>query len=162
MSTNDTMIAKDDAIDLKKILTKLLDKWLWFVISIAICLTIAVIYSRYTAPNYQINAKLLVNDDEKGGGLGKDVGALMDLGGIMGSKNSVDNEVEILKTRFLMEQVVRELKLNIIYSRKSNLVSRELYKAPFQVNILKSLDTIQFVKLDVKKVTASMINEFLK
>src|SRR4051812_16324826 len=99
-------------INIKDIFSKLLDKWTWFLISILACLIVAFIYGKYTAPNYLIKAKLIVNDDQKGGGMGKQAGALMDLGGLIGSKNSVDNEVEILKTRFLMEQVVREMKLN--------------------------------------------------
>ncbi|WP_316826396.1 polysaccharide biosynthesis tyrosine autokinase [Pedobacter miscanthi] len=145
-------------INFKDIFNKLLDKWTWFVISIFACLIVAFIYGKYTAPAYQINAKLIVNDDQKGGGMAKQAGALMDLGGLMGSKNSVDNEVEILKTRFLMEQVVREMQLNIVYSKKTNLVSRELYQAPFKINIIKGVDTIVTTKLDIVKKTA---NKFL-
>jgi len=140
-------------INLKDIFGKLFEKWTWFLISIFICLVIAFIYCRYTAPTYQIKAKLIVNDDEKGGGVGKQAGALMDLGGLMGSKNSVDNEIEILKTRFLMEQVVREMQLNIIYSRRIGLVDRELYQAPFKINIIKSVDTIKTTKLGIIKVS---------
>lgn len=142
-------------INLKDIFSKLLDKWPWFLISIFACLLIAFIYTRYTPPSYQINAKLIVNDDQKGSGVGKQADALMDLGGIMGSKNSVDNEVEILKTRFLMEQVVREMQLNIVYSKKIDFVSRELYHAPFTVNIVKGVDTINTTKINVVKVSPS-------
>jgi len=144
-------------INLKNIFSKLFDKWIWFISSVFICLLIAFLYGRYTAPNYQIKAKLIVNDDQKGGGIAKQSGALMDLNGIMGSKNSVDNEIEILKTRFLMEQVVREMQLNIVYSKKNGLVSRELYQAPFKINIIKSVDTISTVDLKVVKLS---INKF--
>ncbi|WP_225876606.1 GumC family protein [Pedobacter psychrodurus] len=144
-------------INFKDIFSKLLDKWTWFLTSVFICLVVAFIYGRYTAPIYQIKAKLIVNDDQKGGGMGKQSGALMDLGGLMGTKNSVDNEVEILKTRFLMEQVVREMQLNIVYSKKTDLVSRELYLAPFKVNIIKGVDTIKTTKLDVVKVSANKV-----
>ncbi|GAA4205044.1 tyrosine-protein kinase [Pedobacter jeongneungensis] len=145
-------------INFKDIFNKFLDKWNWFLISIIICLFTAYIYGKYTAPSFQISAKLIVNDDQKGSGIGKQAGALMDLGGIMGSKNSVDNEVEILKTRFLMEQVVRDMRLNIVYSKKIGLVSRELYQSPFKINILKSVDTIAPAKLKVVKVSP---NKFL-
>ncbi|MBT2562741.1 polysaccharide biosynthesis tyrosine autokinase [Pedobacter sp. ISL-64] len=150
-------VEEDESINLKEIFNKLLDKWAWFVCSILLCLIIAFIYTRYTPPVYQINAKLLVNDDDKGGSLGKQAGALMDLGGLMGAKNSVDNEVEILKTRFLMEQVVRKMQLNITYSRKTDFVSRELYNAPFKINILKGIDTIKATKLDVVKLASNRL-----
>lgn len=150
---NSQHFEEEDKINFSEVLSKLLDKWLWFVISIFICLLIAFIYTRYTAPLYQINAKLLVNDEEKGGGgMGNKAGSLMDLGGLLGAKNSVDNEAEILKTRFLMEQVVRQMQLNIVYSKKTSLISRELYKPPFKLNILKGVDTIKNTIFEINKV----------
>lgn len=144
---------QEDTINLKELFSNLLDKWQLFLTAIFICLLLAFLYSKYTAPTYLINAKLLVNDDEKGGGLGKQAGALMDLGGIMGSKNSVDNEVEILKTRFLMEQVVSQMRLNIVYSKKSNFLMRELYASPFKVEILKGIDTLTTMILKVNRIS---------
>ncbi|MET0572287.1 MAG: polysaccharide biosynthesis tyrosine autokinase, partial [Pedobacter agri] len=148
-SNNNTYkgVGEEDIINLKDIFSKLSDKWVWFVISIVACLTAAFIYAKYTPPSYQIKAKILVNDDEKGGGLGKQAGALMDLGGLMGGKNSVDNEVEILRTRFLMEQVVRQMQLNIVYSKKDNFIARELYNPHFKLVILKAVDTIKATRI---------------
>jgi len=149
---NNSHLSEEDNLDLKKVFVKFYDKWTWFVVSILFCLITAFIYSRYTAPIYQVNAKVLVNDDEKGGGLGKQAGALMDLGGLIGGKNSVDNEVEILKTRFLMEQVVRQMQLNIVYNKKINLVNREIYEPPFRLTIVKGLDTIRATIIGVEKI----------
>ncbi|WP_343522479.1 polysaccharide biosynthesis tyrosine autokinase [Pedobacter sp.] len=157
LSELNTQHIEEDNINIKDIISKLLDKWPWFAISIFTCLLIAFLYGRYTPPVYSINAKVLVNDDEKGGGLGKQAGSLMDLGGILGSKNSVDNEAEILKTRFLMEQVVRDMQLNIVYLKKSGLISRELYHSPFKLTILKGVDTIYSTKFEVKKVSANRL-----
>ncbi|WP_231427199.1 tyrosine-protein kinase [Pedobacter sp. Leaf250] len=141
--------SEEDSIDFKVIFNKLLEKWHWFLISLFVSFICAFMYLKYTAPVYQINARVLVNDDEKGG-LAKQAGALMDLGGLMGAKNSVDNEVEILKTRFLMEQVVRQMQLNIIYYQRSNLVNRELYTSPFKVVIVKGIDTIKSTHIRIE------------
>jgi tyrosine-protein kinase Etk/Wzc len=146
-----------DTINVGKLITKLTDKWHWFLIAAIICLFAAFLYNHYTPPKYQVKAKLLVNDDEKGGGLGKQAGAMMDLGGILGSKSSVDNEAEILKTEFLMQQVVRELQLNIIYSRSLNPVNREIEQPPFKLNIIKGVDTIESTHIKVEQVSASKI-----
>jgi tyrosine-protein kinase Etk/Wzc len=146
-----------DTINIGKLVTKLTDKWHWFLIAAIICLFAAFLYNHYTPPTYQIRAKLLVNDDEKGGGLGKQAGALMDLGGILGSKSSVDNEAEILKTEFLMQQVVRELQLNIIYSRKLNPVNREIENPPFRLNIIKGVDTIENTHIKIEQVAADKL-----
>lgn len=150
-------IEEEDSINLKEILDKLLDKWPWFILSLLICLIISFLYIRYTPPSYQINAKILVNDDEKGGGLGAKSGALMDLGGLLGSKNSVDNEAEVLKTRFMMEQVVRQMQLNVVYSKKASWVSRELYVSPFKLNLIRGVDTIKTTRFDIKKISAKKI-----
>jgi tyrosine-protein kinase Etk/Wzc len=146
-----------DTINIGKLITKLTDKWHWFLIAAIICLFAAFLYNHYTPPKYQVKAKLLVNDDEKGGGLGKQAGAMMDLGGILGSKSSVDNEAEILKTEFLMQQVVRELQLNIIYSRSLNPVNREIEQPPFKLNIIKGVDTIESTHIKVEQVSSSKI-----
>ncbi|CAH0198580.1 Tyrosine-protein kinase ptk [Pedobacter sp. Bi27] len=138
-----------DSIDIKQIFLKIKDKWSWFFISVIFCLFISFLYIRYTPPIYQINARVLVNDDEKGGGIGKQAGALMDLGGILGGKNSVDNEAEILKTRSLMDQVVRQMKLNIVYTKKGSLTNREVYESPFKINLIQEVDTISFTKLKI-------------
>jgi tyrosine-protein kinase Etk/Wzc len=148
---------EDDSIDIKKIFVKLLDKWYWILTSLVICCFVAFLYSQYTPPIYQINSRLLVTDDEKGGGMGK-ANAMMDLGGLLGSTNSVDNEAEILQTRFLMEQVVREMQLNIVYLKKNSLVKRELNQSPFKLSIIKAVDTIKPVRLTVKKLSGNKVN----
>ncbi|WP_029281022.1 polysaccharide biosynthesis tyrosine autokinase [Pedobacter sp. R20-19] len=149
---------QEDTIDLKKIFSQVIDKWLLFLVSIIVCLLLGFFYIKLTAPTYQINAKLLVTDNEKGGSLGQGAGAVMDFGGLFGGKNSVDNEVEILKTRFLMEQVVRKMKLNIVYNRKSNLTTREIYNPPFVFNIIKGVDTIGNIDLTIERAKNSRIN----
>lgn len=149
---------EEDSIDLKQIITKLIDKWHWFVFSVFVCLIAAYLYAKFTPPTYQIKARVLVNDDQKGGGLGKQAGALMDLSGLMGAKNSVDNEVEILKTRFLMEQVVRQMDLNVVYAKKMNLVKREIYEAPFKLSILKGVDSIKTTEFILKRISDQKIN----
>lgn len=152
-----THTEEEPSIDIKSILAKIGKKWHWFIISVVLCLIIAVLYAKYTPPVYQINARVLVNDDEKGGGLGKEAGALMDLGGVLGSKNSVENEVEILQTRFLLEQVVREMQLNFEYFYESGFVRRELQTSPFKINITNAVDSIQYTSLEIEKLPGNRL-----
>lgn len=145
-----------DLVNIKVIFNSLIEKWQWFLISIVLCILIAYFCGKYTSPVYEINAKLLVNDSEKGSSLAKTSG-LMDLGGLLGSSNSIDNEIEILKTRFLMEQVVRKMQLNIVYSLKSGLKTSELYQAPFKVTLIKTPDTIPSIKFSVQQISSDSI-----
>lgn len=147
----------ENTVDLSKLISRVLDSWPWFLLSIFLCLLAAFIYTRYTPPLYRINARVLVNDQQKGGALGKQAGALMDLGGLMGAQSSVDNEAEVLKTPDLIEEVVRQMELNIVYSQNANLFRRELYQAPFKLRIIKPVDTIQITRLDINKVAGNKI-----
>ena len=56
-----------------------------------------------------------------------------------------------------MQQVVRELQLNIIYSRSLNPVNREIEQPPFKLNIIKGVDTIESTHIKVEQVSASKI-----
>jgi tyrosine-protein kinase Etk/Wzc len=147
----------DDDIDLKRIFLKLGDNWYWFLLFAILGLFAAFLYVNYTPPVYYINAKVLINDQKTDGGIGKQANALMDLGGLMGGQSSVDNEVEVLKTRDLIEEVVREMKLNVTYGQKSGFISRELYKAPFKLNLLNAVDTIQNTLLQVTRASGDKI-----
>lgn len=128
----------EEGLNFKKIINSVVEKWPWFIISVIFCTIISYLYYNYTPPVYPINARILVsNGDNKGGGEG-----LMDIGKLVGSKNSVENEIEILKTRYLMEQVVKELQLNVVYSQRIGLKNMELYDVPFKLEIISQQDTI--------------------
>lgn len=132
-----------EGLDLKQILSRILANWYWIALSVLICLVFSNLYVRYKTPNYKISARVLVNDEKKGAGLSGGGELLGDLGGILGTKSTVDNEAEILKTRYLMEQVVKDMDLNITYYRKGTLKKVELYESPFKVKVIKGVDTIR-------------------
>lgn len=138
-----------EGLDLKQILSRVLANWYWIALSVLICLACANLYVRYKTPNYKISARVLVNDEKKGAGLSGGGDLLGDLGGILGTKSTVDNEAEILKTRYLMEQVVKDMNLNITYYRKGTLKKVELYESPYQVKVVAAADTIKATDVEV-------------
>jgi tyrosine-protein kinase Etk/Wzc len=146
----------DEGIDLTKIFNIVSKNWHYFLLAVVIGLIAAYLYSRYTPPVFRINARVLVND-QKSGGLGGKADGLMDLSSIMGAQGSVDNEVEILRTPDLIEDVVRQRRLNVVYGWKSGLRSRELYKAPFKLNILTEVDTIQQTKIFISIASGNKV-----
>src|SRR5690606_35391939 len=101
----------------------------------------AYVYIRYTTPTYKIHAKLLVSDEKKGGGM-LSSSALGDLSNLMGTKSSVDNEVEVLRTADLMREMVLEEKAYIGYFNKGRLHNVPVLEAPFQVELLTNPDSI--------------------
>src|SRR5690606_258273 len=79
--------------------------------------------------------------------------------------NSVDNEAEILKTRYLMEQVVRDLNDQVTIFRPGRLRDIERYPKPLEITLLSPHDSIRggtfSIKIhDEKKGTISRDDEF--
>jgi len=151
----------DDSIDLKKILRLIVQKWAWFIFSVFITCCVAVFYLKHATPNFEIKGRLLVNDEKSsGGGMAAAAGAsgIADFGSLMGGKSSVDNEVEILKTRFIMEKVVRSMQLNIVYNRIDGWKTVEMYESPFKLQIIKGIDTIKFTQILVNKIAGNTLS----
>src|SRR5690606_4105809 len=68
--------------------------------------------------------------------------ALGDLSGIMGTKNSVDNEVEVLKTTDLMQRMVLAESAYISYFNKGRVHDVPLSTTPFHVELLTNPDSV--------------------
>lgn len=134
--------SKSDNRELLRFIGRLISNWYWFVLCGFLGFATAYVYLRYTIPTYKIYAKLLVSDDKKGGGmLGSS--ALGDLSSLMGTKNSVDNEVEILRTADLMREMVLAEKAYISYFNKGTVHSVPVMTAPFRVELLTDPDSIR-------------------
>ncbi len=117
----------------KEFLNRYAIHWQWFALGAAICLTLAFLYLRYTIPQYQASTTILVKDEQKGGML-SELSAFSDMGIGGDMKSNLDNEIEILKSRKLVERAVKKLNLNTALIVKGNVVDREIYQeAPIEV-----------------------------
>lgn len=115
----------EQPVDLLALLFKYLSYWKWFVASIAICLLLAIVHLKTTTNIYEVSTTVLLKDDQKGGGT-SELSALKDMG-LFDVKNNVDNELEVLKTATLTEQVVRELGLYAQYTNVGTFKNESLY-----------------------------------
>lgn len=137
---DDTETSKE-MISFQKIIAKLLSLWPWLIVSVAVSLAIAFFYFTTSPRQYKIRASVLVQDDKKSSDLGG-AGILQDFG-LLGGKSNVDNEAEIFKSRTLMEQVVRNLQLNVHYFIPGKLKNTEIYaESPVILTILKAADSL--------------------
>lgn len=149
-SEDKTAHENSDGLDVKQLLLRLLDNWYWIALSVLLCLGLSYLYGKYKTPYYKVSARVLVNDEKKGSGLSGGGDLLGDIGGLLGTKSTVDNEAEILKTRNLMEEVVKDMNLNITYYEKGAIKSVELYESPYLVKVLAPMDTIKSVEIKVR------------
>ncbi|MCE7071020.1 polysaccharide biosynthesis tyrosine autokinase [Dyadobacter sp. CY327] len=101
--------------------------WYLFPIFLFLCLTAAFFYLQVTLPIYSTKTTLLIKDEQKGlSGTQGDI--LSELGSQFGGNKLVENELEIIKSQALMEQVIKELNLDIYFTAKDGLRTINLYK----------------------------------
>jgi capsular exopolysaccharide synthesis family protein len=154
---------KNEDINIKDTIERYLFYWPWFVLGILICVSTAFIYLRYETPQYRASTNILVKDDKKGGIL-SEMSAFADLGLSGGMKSNVDNEVEILKSRTLVESTVKRLELNVSILKKGKINTIDVYKeAPVDVHFinLKSTfytDAMKWEYIKLSPETFELIN----
>ena len=134
---NEAQESKEENIDVKELLFKYLIHWPWFVGTLVACLIAAWVYLYMSTPVYSISATVLIKDDKKGGSAGMFTG-LENLGldGLISSSQNIDNEMEVLRSKTIVKEVVEDLGLYISYTDEDEFPSRNMYKtSPVQVNL---------------------------
>ena len=96
--------------------------WQWFLLSLFICVCSALIYLRYATPTYQVSAKMLIKDDasSRRRATNQMLGNMQEVG-FMTNSAGIDNEVEILQSRILARDAVKDLKLYVQYYAKGRV-----------------------------------------
>ena len=124
---------KDQEIDYKGLVQKyFLSKWYWYVLSLVAFTALAHFYLKLIEPAYEIRSKILITKSEP------DYGSPGDwiknaLKGTTASDN-VYNEIQMLSSFALLNQVVHELNLDVHYFWKDGLIVRDGYtEFPVQV-----------------------------
>ena len=78
----------------------------------------------------------MIKDDKKGGNTGSADLENLGLGGMITSTQSIDNEVEVLRSKTILKEVVNNLELYITYYDEDEFPKKELYKtSPIIVNL---------------------------
>ncbi|WP_051604519.1 GumC family protein [Flavobacterium sasangense] len=133
MNPNSIENSTTATFNLKEELDNYLIYWRWFVLSLVVCITVAFLYLRYAIPNYKAVATILVQDERKGS-MASELSAFADLGLLNNVKNNVDNEIEVIKSRRLIESAIRDLSLQVSYFSIGRVKSPELYtNSPIEV-----------------------------
>jgi tyrosine-protein kinase Etk/Wzc len=115
--TNKKGIEDDRGSLFTEIIFRYLPYWPLFLSLLLVSLGAAWFYLRYTLPIYESSATILVKDEKKG----VDDANLMAQLDLFGSKKLVENEIEVLSSRMLMRDVVKNLALYAPISAKGSL-----------------------------------------
>jgi capsular exopolysaccharide synthesis family protein len=148
--------AEEDTIDIKQIVAKVLSNWLLFAISAVVCVVLALLYVYIAQPEWHTSSKILVEDQKNSVASAGGSGMNADFSSLFNVKSSADNEIQILKARSLMTEVVRQMQLNVRTYRKAGLKKIELYdEAPFTVSLHYKADTLQPRSYTIKVLDAA-------
>ncbi len=108
--------------------------WYFFLITIVVSIGLAYLYLQIKTPKYSITSTMLIQDDKAGDGMLKGT-AFSDLQMFKTAK-TVENEIEVLRSKDLLYKVLKTLSFETNYSVKRTLGTEELYGETLPVKII--------------------------
>ena len=136
--------SKNGWFSLPNLFALLVLNWQWFLLSLIIFLSASLLYLRYASPVYKVSGRMLVKDEMKARNTTQMLANMQDLG-FLSNSTGIENEVEVLQSRVLLRDVVKDLKLYTEYRSEGRIVKPIQYKTqPVNVDLdpqhLDSLD----------------------
>ena len=154
-TTNEKFVPEEEetSFDFRTILSIFILNWQWFILSIFICLCLAFLYLRYTTPMYQASAKILVKDEQRPNrnSTNSILANMQDMGFITNSAG-IENEVEILHSKILAAEAVKDLKLYVDYLSEGRVKNNIMYKSQ---PLMFDLDPASLQRMDKNILTES-------
>lgn len=127
-------LQQDENIDIKKYLQIGLKNWHWFVMSCFVCLCLAFIVNRYTTPVFQVSTTILVNEDNDKRQIRAAAEMIQTLN-TLGSGVNLQNQIGLLQSYLINEQVLSELEFDVSYYRIGRVHNIEMY-LPNQLKVV--------------------------
>lgn len=120
----------EEIVSIREFFDFFLLRWPWFILSVVLCTIVMFGYLKTKSNIYQRQAVILVKEKAKGRG-NMTTDALMQLNGVM-MDSEVKNEMYILQSFPLAQEVVRMLHLDVVYNYRHNYRTQSLYdERPF-------------------------------
>lgn len=105
---------EEEGLDIGKILTLFFTYWKLFLVSVVFCLGVAVFYLYNAVPQYNVSAKILLADKEKGS-FSSQADMLADFG-FQGTNTNVENEIEVINSMSVARGAVLNSGVYISYA----------------------------------------------
>ncbi|QCX39334.1 polysaccharide biosynthesis tyrosine autokinase [Aureibaculum algae] len=121
-------IDKDDgnenSLDLREQIEKYLRNWKWFAIAILISLLYTFYNLNFKRSSYEAVSTIKIKNEKNGDKSA--LSAFQDMGIMSNSNDNIDDEIEVLKSKTLISEVITTLKLNIQFFTNKNSLSEFL------------------------------------
>lgn len=127
-------IEKKETDLLQQVVFRYLPYWPLFLAAVIFALIIGFVYLRSKTPLYEVTASILVKDEKKGLDESKVVDAL----NLFGEKKIIENEIEVIRSRSIIYQIVTHLDLYAPVEERSGFSYRSAYfTSPVRVELEK-------------------------
>ena len=138
-------------MNLKDFFYLCLDKWKWFLLSIAVFVALTLLYLFSTESVYERMAQVMIKeDDQTSSMLGGQLGGALSGMGLFNNTSNVSNELLAMKSPAVVYEVVRRLKLDYDYSKRKGLRDVTLYGKTLPVEVtIDGLTDDDHVELDL-------------
>ncbi|MCG8286158.1 polysaccharide biosynthesis tyrosine autokinase [Acinetobacter seifertii] len=121
---NQNSKTSEDSIDFKELFFSLIAQWKIIACCVVLSLICALLYLRITPDTYSVDAMVQV-EDSKGAASAALLGDLSKVSGGLSQKSPADPEIEILRSRMVLGQVIQNLNLDInIKDNQSGLIDK--------------------------------------
>ena len=107
------MSQKEQEVDIRAWIIRILKNWYWFVLSCAVCGAIGLYKYFSSTKEYVVDASIMLRSEDEALPKFELVSSLMGMGG----SKSTEDEVELLTSRDILCQVVKELDLQTEYRK---------------------------------------------
>ncbi|WP_224999911.1 tyrosine-protein kinase [Cesiribacter sp. SM1] len=142
-------------IDVRIILRKLLRNWYWFLLSMLVTLTLAVVYLATTEKKYLVEASIQLKDQslsDKGNSQEKFLSGFE----LLDSDPEIEDEIGILTSYSMISGSLKELGFEIAYHQYpamlgtlGKMFSEELYPAPFKLQLNPDAWQLTYQPVDI-------------
>ena len=150
MQKNNNHIGREEETVIQQLISKYVPYWPLFLLAIVLAAAGAYVYIRYTIPIYEAAATLIIKDERKGNMDSKVMESLDQIS----SKKIVENEIEVIKSRTLMLDVVTKLGLYAPVSEEGDIITTSAYltsPVSIQAAVPDSLTLFEKIKLDLDR-----------
>ncbi len=129
-NTNPSTQSDEFFIDIPSLVNIITGKWYYFLLSVVAFMSIGFAIVYFSPKVYTKTATIYIKSENTGVG-----SYFKDISGMKGfAENKTEDEIIILSSRFLMEEVVKRLNLHITYYVDEGLRTAELYEIlPFRL-----------------------------
>lgn len=132
--------------DNRIIISKYLFHWPLFLLFILISFGIAYAYINFVSPIYEISASILVKDEKKSPNEKSEMKELDQ----SGSAKNAETEIEILRSKKLVSQVVKDLQLWVTYQVKQDFKKKDIYATkPFVFSLTDTTGQLNGQQLEI-------------